>query len=219
MKERMMRMGVEFIEGILSRIGTRKETELSRQPKKVVQNYEKEMSQGLYIEGEKSSSQSFSAQVNHAELLWYLTGDTIQYPGNDQMIASLISETTSEWNEEKFARHASSILHRRRENWVLYGVRFLPTSLIFYYENRKSENKGSITLDLAGLQAPPFAMCLHYDGGHSYDYEINYDPGKDDGLFVHGKNKRTGEIYEYNFHKDSIMVDICYRRPQGLPDR
>lgn len=209
--------------GLFSRSSKKKHVEGAE---KVVSNYTEMMNDGYLIVGKKCGRHALSAQERHEDISWYLDEPDFESVDITELTTNLITETDSKWNQEKFARHASSILHGRRPHWVLYGIKVLPTKLIFYYENRKSENMGTITLDFSNTRTA-FSMSVQHEkphyaiwGGYKDNtFQIDYHPEINDGFHVFAEVGETGETYEYNFRKDSTEVHVCYCRPTGLPDR
>lgn len=206
--------------GWIKRICLIKDEEPQRQERQeaIVINYDESMPSGLRLEGDTTSPQSYYARMERSTLLWYIRSELVGYRA--ESLCKDIQSASSLRNQEKFQRHASSILHGRRKHWVPVAMTVRATSLTIEYENTKTENKGEIVLDFASTEFT-VTFCVSFDFGNNFQYEIEYEPAPENRGCCHvfGKNKLTGEVREYDFARDSDEVHVCYTRPQGCADR
>ena len=75
-------------------------------------------------------------------------------------IAELIVKTKADRHNKKFHRQAASILHERRCQWQLYEVEIYSARRVeLRYFNYRTENRGTITLDLT--RRPRARFCIN----------------------------------------------------------
>lgn len=123
---------------------------------------------------EAGSEESFWRQTIYRELL--LTPDESAQKFD---IADLIVKTKARRHREKFRRQAASILHERRPQWQLYEVEVHNVYKVkLKYFNYRTENRGTITLDLSRPCGAP-AIFININGAKlgfetNCQYQLSY---------------------------------------------
>ena len=190
----------------------------SKNPEMIVTEYEDNYPNGITIESDRASARSYYARNDHTAIRWYVEPE-VGHVDYAEVLTQIIGEASSDRKNKKFARHASSILHGRRQNWVLYIIVVHSSELVFLYENRKTEDIGYIQLDLQQISVP-LTMCVGFESENSNEYEISYDPtDKGAGCHVFCRYSRERSNRGVTFLKDSTKAHVCMRRPKDVFDR
>lgn len=130
------------------------------------------------------SEEGFWRQTIYQELL--LTPDEFAEKFD---IADLIVKTKARRHRKKFRRQAASILHERRSQWQLYEVEVHSVQKVeLKYFNYRTENRGTITLDLTRPCAVS-KIAININGAKlgnesSCNYQLSYLDTDDPNSFI-----------------------------------
>ncbi len=130
------------------------------------------------------SEEGFWRQTIYQELL--LTPDEFAEKFD---IADLIVKTKARRHRKKFRRQAASILHERRSQWQLYEVEVHSVQKVeLKYFNYRTENRGTITLDLTRPCAVS-KIAININGTKlgnesSCNYQLSYLDTDDPNSFI-----------------------------------
>lgn len=144
---------------------------------KMVTRVSKEALDGSTIIISAESELGFWQQENYRELL--LTPCETCGPFD---IADMIVKAKADRRSKKFRRQAASILHERRCQWQLYEVEIFSNKRVeLKYFNYRTENRGTITLDLTHWRT--WSVFYINDTESETKYRIDYSSNTSPATF------------------------------------